>query len=170
MTVPYIFTPGTVISSAQVNANFAAVRGTGDVLGVTDGSTAAPGYVGEVWETDNGANWVNAIATSPGTAILTTNLPAGDWDIQSFVQMQGTSGASVSSFSAWCGEGTPVAPGTGFTEYTNLGFSSSVLSGASLTLPTRYISSSAVQPITMWVTIAPSGGQAWGSIRARRMR
>ena len=80
MTVPYVFTPGTTISSAQVNANFAATS-----TGVADGSNAAAGQIGEVLTKTGNSTSTGIYLTSSnaGTAVLfdTLQLTAGDWDV-----------------------------------------------------------------------------------------
>lgn len=63
---------------------------TGPIIGVTDGSDAAPGQVGEF------LHGVTQIATSPGVTVLTTvsplTVPAGDWDLWASMYLSDTSG------------------------------------------------------------------------------
>jgi len=113
MSVPYIFTPGTVISSAQVNANFAAVGSGG--MGVTDGSMAGAGQVGEYQyiQGNSAANglYLTHTDTSP-KQLGALPLTAGDWDVT--VDIGAYSGGATAGAS-----GASMAGSIGFTLTSN---------------------------------------------------
>jgi len=73
MTVPYVFTPNTTISSAQVNANFAALN-----MGITDGQAPPAGQVGEYIESAWGGGPTN---DQTQMVVAQLSLSAGCWDV-----------------------------------------------------------------------------------------
>jgi hypothetical protein len=71
----YTFLGGTQTLSAQLDANGLTVKG---LVGVTDGSAAAAGYVGEVIAAGNISL---VMTTGVVTNVATISLTAGDWDV-----------------------------------------------------------------------------------------
>lgn len=77
VTIPNTFVGGTTISSAQMNANFAAVKAAVDVL---ETQNASPGTcVGWLWSTAAGSITSSWMANG-GTPVMTKG-PAGAYDI-----------------------------------------------------------------------------------------
>jgi hypothetical protein len=70
-----------------------ALNPAGGIIGVTDGSSAAPGMVGEVL-TANGP--VTALTSLAWATVKSMNLTPGDWDVWGTVQIT-LSGGSVGS-------------------------------------------------------------------------
>jgi len=114
MTVPYVFTPGTVISSAQMNANFAAVGGGG--TGVTDGSNAAAGQIGEYLESANSSAVYLTTSMTTGSmgSLASLSLTAGDWECGCNINFYNTAsgtGAAEVGFGLSLAGAQPVDPG-----------------------------------------------------------
>jgi len=86
MAVPYVFTPGTVISSAQVNANFAYLDGSGGGGG---------GSIGQF--ITSAGNFTTTIGS--WTTAVTLSVPAGDWDLIGYMDAN-VSGGTANNFSA----------------------------------------------------------------------
>jgi hypothetical protein len=78
---------------------------TKDILGVTDGSNAAAGYIGEVMST-NGTVTLSTSGAYYTAASIT--LSAGDWDVSGQVVFAFTSGTTGNQFLGYIGTSTPV--------------------------------------------------------------
>ncbi|HEY2596070.1 MAG TPA: hypothetical protein VGK33_19430, partial [Chloroflexota bacterium] len=65
--------------------------------GVTDGSDATPGNIGEVLTASNSGV---ALSSNTQANVATLNLTAGDWDVSGLVSFSASSGSSHTSFGA----------------------------------------------------------------------
>jgi hypothetical protein len=140
-------------------------------LGVTDGSDAAAGQIGEV---------ISSVVLSPGVSlgngvaanITTIALTAGDWDVQGEVWI--ALAPAIVSILGWI---SPTSVSTGAQAALNAArFTVSGAAGfftGTAALPFRPARVSLSAPATYYLGVTASGGAsntAWGNIWARRMR
>jgi hypothetical protein len=128
-----------------------------DLKGVTDGSEAAAGDVGEYLTVTSGSV---ALSNTTLANVVSLNLTAGDWDVQGNV-----------TFAAGSGTHTFFGAGIGVLDtFTSSTFPSAALNQAITTVTRRY---NVAATTTVWlVAEAGFGGTmtATGTVRARRMR
>jgi hypothetical protein len=125
--------------------------------GVTDGSNAAAGDVGEYLSNTSGAVSLTSAATAN---VVSLALPAGDWDVAGSVVFSPSAGTN-SFFGAGMG---------GLDVYLAATFSAGALNQALNTSTRRYNVTAAT---TVWVVaraVFTGTGTATGAVRARRMR
>jgi len=150
------------------------------VTGVTDGSSAAAGVVGEVISAQRTfANRLSLAVSSTWYNLATLALPAGDWEISGNVWFLGAAGTIVTRYDSGASATSSGAPGTDayggpnasgefrhqslFLGFAGQQFSDSIpayqYSGGATTL---YLVAAAV-----WTVAAP---EANGFLQARRIR
>ena len=141
------------------------------IQGVTDGSAAAAGYVGEyILGTANPQNW------TPGTPVScgSINLTAGDWNVWGTADCAAQTGATVTLFAAAIGltlnSMTPIVAGITTTQLQGI----SLAPGGSLGVAISPGRISLTTTTTLYLTVngASSGGQVTntGYLAARRVR
>lgn len=133
--------------------------------GVTDGSNAAAGQVGEyLFASLPLASQITLTTTGTAYAVISLSLTAGDWDVSGVVGYS-PSGATMTSMVA--GLATTVALPTA-PDY------SAITAGAANSLPTPVdrFSLTATTTVYLIAYAAFTGGppKAYGQIRARRVR
>jgi hypothetical protein len=102
---------GTVIGAPLIinRATGAAGFGSG-ILGVTDGSNAAAGIVGEFKSASISSSGPTGIPTGTATAVMSMILGAGDWDVWALAGFSGTAPTI-----AYVGAGLNTVAGAGVT-------------------------------------------------------
>ena len=148
-----------------------ALNPAGGIIGVTDGSSAAPGMVGEV---------ISSAVLNPGVAVTsgvvknvaTLPLTAGDWDVQGAVGLApsgNTLTSMVGGISTTSGANDPVDVGV---SRSTINGTTAMFSSAILPLGPCRVSLSA--PATYYLvanaTFASGTCTAYGNIWARRAR
>lgn len=170
ITLPFTFTNGTVADATQVNANMGALaNGAFPTRGVTDGSNAAPGEVGE-YMTNNATMPVLGNGTTV-VAITSLNLTPGDWELGGEIGFSG--GDCTAFYTDFAPASNAPTPSRGATVWT-LGGGATLVDGT--TIPTysgvRVLSATA-QQVFLRAEASSVGGvvvQVWGEIWARRVR
>lgn len=138
----------------------------GGIKGVTDGSSAAAGFVGEVLHAEQST--LQNLPNNTFVNIVSLVLTAGDWDVYSSFQMNGTPGNNITQISA------ALSPGGGNTVggfyYHSPGTSQIGALGASL--GTMRVNTATSTTITLQLYASFGTGSAAGvaGITARRMR
>jgi hypothetical protein len=137
--------------------------------GVTDGSNAAAGQVGEYIQVINS----NLTASVNAGWILATNisLTAGDWDVQGMSYAVVTGGMTNYAIML----STSTSPGAGWPPATNPFSGAQInISGAAndsiYTGMTRWSLTATTTINLHWLLAAGSSSQAYAAMRARRMR
>lgn len=150
----------------------------GPIVGVTNGSNAAAGMVGEYMQSINQNNGGNGGATNAWVTPAVLILTAGDWDIFSSVQFNGNSAAPITQFTdvaLWMGTTTgapvpsPVAMPDRYATLANLGGRSLI----TLNSPTWRQNLTATTTINLNIQATYTTGGQYGCsfiLRARRMR
>jgi hypothetical protein len=171
---------GTMVASAEIRENFAAAASDIDnlahsmLLGVTDGSEAQPGQIGErLYTTILTAN-ATPLTTNSVTDVLSLTLPPGDWDVLGYLATSGTS-ADISEVMVWLNsQSTTLPPPDLSADFAVMMLN--IVNGMSTrtqlqTGPVRMLTGSAT-PIYLSCRLLWHSGtvSAAGSIRARRMR
>jgi hypothetical protein len=138
------------------------------MLGVTDGSDAAVGQVGE-YRTVIAAN--AGITSNSILALVTLPLTAGDWDIWGNVNWTPTAGLNYAVGGISNASGT--IPGQGSPGQSSIAFTSTILA-SNTSLPvtmTRILSAAAFTAyLNVVCTFASGTCQVAGSLSARRRR
>lgn len=169
-----------VAAAAEIDALAArlAIVETSRGLGVTDGSEAQPGAIGEFYYT--GITEANAVALASGVVrdVLAFTLPPGDWDIQGALATTGSS-TNVSDILLWVSDQSATRPTSGeLAQFSvmEINFGSGGQSGADTRtqLMTGMARRLFAVPTTFYLSCAVTwnGGtvSVAGSLRARRMR
>jgi hypothetical protein len=160
---------GTMTGTLTLNANpvnpLDAVPKQYVDNGVTNGSNAAAGQVGE-FLTASGTSV--AIPINGAANITTLSLPAGDWDVSGFVICNQNTPAVTNAAHVWISTTSATFPGAGSTGLSSAACSTAVNPQIPIG-PTRY---SVTAPTTLYLSaqINGSAGTGTGTIRARRMR
>lgn len=144
--------------------------------GVTDGSNADPGYVGEYLYAERPANDQFTMPNGAPTMLVPLDLSAGDWDLSGLVCFSGTSG-TVGLLAGWIGTGpgiVPVAPnGGGYSVLQLTGIPGGGFSAAS-TVTVGRMRLNTEAPISVYLSALASWAVGnvlgFGCISARRMR
>ena len=175
---PYTLPVATTTVLGGVKADGTSIRVAGDgtlsgssVIGVTDGSNAAPGQIGEV---------ISSVVVSPGVSlgngvaanITSIALTAGDWDVQGEIWMS-TIAPAIVSLVCWI---SPTSNTSGPQAALNgarftIGGAAGFINNGAFPLRTARVSLSA--PATYYLGATATGGAtnaAFGNIWARRMR
>lgn len=155
--------------------------GGGTGMGVTDGSVAAPGQIGELVAV-LGTQHI-PVPLSSGTItyvnLVTTSLTAGDWDISGWVQWVPAAAGSTAPYvvggalySTTSASNAGLLPET--TSYLPMQANSE---NASMPIATQNLNITAITPLyLLGYILSPIPGdtsliaQAWGRLYARRMR
>ena len=132
------------------------------VLGVTDGSDAAAGDVGEYVE---GSGSGSTGSTDTYVNVSSIALTAGDWDIRAFVEFAGTLTQIVSLIS------TTNASATGTLPFTEMVFQGAFSDSCMSTMPVRVsIASPTTYYLNAQASFATGSLSVDGGITARRIR
>jgi len=101
-SVPYSFTPGSVIASGQVNANFSSLVTNANLIlqGTTTNDNAAAGFIGEYISSDLTKASGVSLAGGAEHDITSVSLTAGDWDCRGAVAVFNPN-KSISSLAGW---------------------------------------------------------------------
>ena len=149
----------------RLAANMAAIAAIG--TGVTDGSDAAAGRVGEYLTASGGPV---ALTTGATADIATLSLGAGDWDVWGGVNFNSNIATQIRQVWAWVNNASVTAPGDLlYTQITALFVDGGV---QNLAAPVRRMSLAATTTIYLsaQATFGVSTSGASGIICARRVR
>jgi len=159
------------VQNAQGETAFGAAPPVGALPGVTDGSSAAAGKVGEVLTATTVGTPVAFAATATHN-ICSLSLTAGDWDVWALGRLASTGGSAIPT-DAQCGlntvTGTLGADGTYNSDIYGIALNVPV----SLDVPPKPISVSTTTNIYLVMHVDVTSGtdlNGYGIITARRRR
>lgn len=142
-------------------------------VGVTNGSNAAAGIVGEYFETNSGLTFTN-LTSSQAATIATLSLTAGDWDVTGNGIFQATSATTLSGSSATINISTNVTytsaeAANAFILLPNITLTTFAFNGA---VPRRRFNLTNTTTVFLRTSILFSAGTitAGGNMSARRVR
>jgi hypothetical protein len=139
--------------------------------GVQDGSSAAPGQIGEFVLANLTAATMIAIGNAVARDLTTITLTAGDWDVAGAVYFQATSSAGTDDLRGWINT-MPAAQPAGDTG--GLAISSTSSGGLVNFVAIPPLRMNLTQSTTVYLSASADYGsgtmQVKGYIRARRMR
>ena len=180
-SVPYTFTPTTVAVSGQVNANFAALVTSANLIlqGTTTNDNAAAGFIGEYISSDIPvASAVSMTNVSAPYDITSVSLTPGDWDCRGVVMIF-NNGKNFTSLIGWISATSATLP----TALENGGMMNYLLTDGLSTTPNKTfglpIASGRVSiavPTTIYLSAEWSGTgggaapKGYGFIGCRRVR
>lgn len=139
--------------------------------GVTDGSNAAAGNVGEFASVQRLSTAAASLTTATDTVVTTLSLTAGDWDVWASAGFT-LSPNVTGSWKSWLNVGGAVAPSVDQVGGNATGTVSPNPSQAIIPVTPMRVSSAATTTINLGATVTFSNGTvtAWGKIMARRRR
>jgi hypothetical protein len=113
-TTTQVYCDGTNFYSALSGTVTAATGNfSSGLIGVTNGSTAGEGYVGQVLTASNQTSPISCTAGSD-VVMCSVNLTAGDWDVQSLGSGYASTGNSYDDFVTGTNSTTSLVYGVGF--------------------------------------------------------
>jgi len=139
--------------------------------GVTDGSDAQPGQIGEyIFDNRTTANMLG-IASGVPIDLASISLTAGDWDVQGAVYFQGSSSSGSDDLRAWVNTVSATQPSGDMGGLAIISTSSGGLVNM-LAVPPIRASGTATTVVYLGCNATYGSGtmQAKGVVRARRMR
>ncbi len=144
--------------------------GAQTVTGVTDGSAAAAGIIGEVKSSLVATGGAQSMADGTAKNITTLTLTAGDWDVEGNVNINFGSATTTAS-SAGISLTTAAVPTDG-SEVANGMQLTTTTAVTGITLPRKVINVTTDTTVYLVGKAAFSAGTCagWGSITARRVR
>lgn len=148
-----------------------ALNPAGGVVGVTDGSSAAPGFVGEIIQAVNTAGV--ALTNNTASNVATITLTPGDWDISGEVWLLPAAVASsLTAAISPVSQNWPTSPALNYGRATLNAPSLTAGQFQILTVRSVRVSLSAVSTPYYLVVVVVTGGAATGTgiISARRAR
>ena len=178
--VPYSFTPGSVIASGQVNANFSSLVTNANLIlqGTTTNDNAAAGFIGEYIS----SNLIKASGVSLSSTvahdITSVSLTAGDWDCQGCIAIF-NSAKNFISLAGWISTTSASLPSAlgngGMMNYTQLdGVTTSGNRDFVLPIASGRISLASTTTVYLSTIWTGTGGGAnptgYGFIGCRRVR
>lgn len=170
-----VFGAGSSLSSVEILGpadNYGVIfRGEikiAGIVGVTDGSDATAGNVGEYAHSELAAGSALSLSTGTTTNITSLSLQPGDWDIEGNVNFV-VNGAAATSVAGGFSSSSATLPTDGTEVYSGAG---AALTNDSVTLPRRRFSLSTSTVIYMVGLPVFTGGSVagFGSMTARRVR
>lgn len=163
------------IGAAGTDANIAIninSKGTSGInlKGVTDGSNAPSGYVGEFISSTVLFASAVGIASGVPANVTSISLPAGDWDVWGNIGFSLVTATSMSNITAATNTVSATLPNPAF--YINLTITGTSLAGGSQNAPKlRYnLTSTTTIYLVGQATLAGGTGKAYGGIYARLRR
>ncbi len=144
--------------------------GAQTVSGVTDGTAAAAGIIGEVKSSLVATGGAQSMADGVGKNITTLTLTAGDWDVEGNVNINFGSATTTAS-SAGIALTTATVPTDG-SEVANGIQLTTTTAVAGIALPRKVVNVTTDTTVYLVGKAAFSAGTAagWGKITARRVR
>jgi|SRR5215467_11479442 len=139
--------------------------------GVTDGSNAAAGQVGEYRSAIVASTAPVGILANQWSQVTALTLPAGDWDVDGFVGNAGT-GSTAGGMTAFGAAVSPTISPVNPADNTSVHFTYTNVTGAVIPTSLARLSLSATTPVYLCTYIGYTTGSAnaYGLIRARRAR
>jgi hypothetical protein len=137
--------------------------------GVTDGSDAPAGQIGEFITAALASGSAITLTSLTATNIVSISLTAGDWDVEGSARFTNAS-VTLSNIQAWVSQASatvPPAGGNGMTLVTGPNFGNSALSTGSLRFS---LASAATVYLSVFTGFTTAPCTAYGTIRARRVR
>jgi|SRR5215831_7747971 len=135
-------------------------------MGVTDGSNAAAGQVGEYRSSIIPSASPVSVTSGTWTQVTSLALPAGDWDFEGYVGFAGT----ASGVSAFAGAVSPTVTPAQPADNVSMNFTT----GGSTVLPTGTARLSVSATTTVYLVglanYTTGAATAYGLLRARRVR
>lgn len=167
---------GTVWANANSGTNFMPVTGgtfTGSVSapGITNGSNAAGGQVGE-YISQNSAAGISP-ASGAQVTLVTLSLTPGDWDVWGSAMFSIAAGGTMTNMQAWLNAGVATLPATPNTNYLALagtGVSVGTIFAAPVGMLRVSISTTTNVYLAGVVVYSAASVTVAGSVAARRVR
>lgn len=170
---------GTVkIGITNANITFSnqtvTVAGTLALTGVTNGTDAASGIIGEYMHSGVGITTATLTNGNGGTPVVTLTLSAGDWDVEANISYQATSATVVPGSGSSANLSTNASYSTSETQTIFLPSPIATITtfAYSVALPRYRVSCTASTVVRARTTVLFSAGTvtAGGDITARRVR
>ena len=160
-----------------IKAEIEALQGgAAPVIGVTDGSNAAAGMVGELLTANVLSGNSLSLTNQTATTIASISLPAGHWDVWGSVAFNNITATTFASAQGWISTIQPPTFPSG-TPNNGAWFNHSLSAGNvqnSSTFPCGAIriNVSATTPVYLaaWVNFSAGAVSAFGTLQARRRR
>lgn len=160
-------TPQSIGTSS--NVTFGSV--TAPTIGVTDGSNASAGQVGEVISSTV-ATTTTGLSSVTDTNVTSISLTAGDWDVYGQVSISGAASTVIVQYECWCSTTSATIPALHLRTqtYTNVAITAS--GGHSQNTPYLRVSVSGTTTVYLSVQafFTTSTAGVGGTIYARRAR
>jgi len=155
----------------QITRNTAAINALQSQTGVTDGSDAQPGQIGEYIFDNRTTASMLAISSGVPIDLASISLTAGDWDVQGAVYFQGSSSSGSDDLRAWVNTVSATQPSGDTGGLAIISTSSGGLVNM-LAVPPIRASGTATTVVYLGCNATYGSGtmQAKGVVRARRMR
>lgn len=146
---------------------------SGPTVGVTNGSSAAAGNVGQYIESNIGFGGGSALANGVAADITSIPVTAGDWDVWGSAGTDAAVATTTSQIQGWISIVSATAPGdANGGAYFNSG--ASLAAGVNSMTPVGMKRISVTVPTTVYLSIQASFSfdamSSWGFIGARRIR
>jgi hypothetical protein len=160
--------PQTFAQAISNGANWIVTAFNAGTAGITDGSNAPAGYIGEVLAASASVGIANSTLTNIATFILTP----GDWDVTGVGQLLGSAANMGDALIgiATASAGTPAAD---FGSRITFG-AGPLMANYEAAVPTKRFNVTASAPIQLWLvayaSISTGTVTVTGTIRARRVR
>jgi hypothetical protein len=158
---------GTQQTQARMNIS------ASNAVGVTDGSNATPGNIGEYISATLASGSAITVITSAFNDITTISLTAGDWDVEGNIEMTNTGGPTVTAMLGWVNSVSATLPAGLGTEGGFIQWRGSTTGNIGASTGARRFNLSSTTTIYLSCNATFTGGtnaKAYGLIRARRVR
>jgi len=161
-----------IASSITDSHNQIAALQTQIGWGVTDGSDAQPGQIGEYIFANRTTAQLLGISSGVSTDLATITLSAGDWDVLGAVYFQGSSSSGADDLRAWVHTVSATQPSGDTGGLAIISTSSGGLVNMLPVPPIRALGSATSTLVYLGCNATFGSGtmQAKGWVRARRMR
>jgi hypothetical protein len=167
-------TIATFSASAVTLAQPLTVPAATGIAGVTGGTAASAGYIGQVLSSCIVRGSGTALTSASTINFLTLSLTAGDWDVEGNVNLVGTASTATNGNFTNSITTTSATSNTDGSEITAPTLALSSFTGYdTVTLPRKVVNVSVTTPTYLVVnfqgTITSGTGTLWGCITARRV-
>lgn len=170
------FFVGLIASLALIaSAQAITINGVtpGPILGITNGSNACVGCVGEVIESTVLAGSAVSLTNNVAANVTTISLTPGDWEVTGYVALTLNAATVTSQIISWVSATSatvPTFPNSGGMYYANYSASTAQWSGANVG-PMRFnVTTTTTVYLSEYVSFITNTAAAYGYIKAIRIR